>query len=754
MKSYAKFVKQGAIFAAICAATLALPLFADIDPNDYAFSFNVKFAGYAGSTTLTNFPALIRLSEARNDFKYSACKLADGADTRFYDADGNLLPSEVDTWNPDGESLVWVCVPELNKDTVITVCYGNAAAPAVTPTDVWTNGYVAVWHMNAAEGSRSQRDSTASGKTVTCPASYADGVQSGVGGKIGLAARCGLRADNYGGYGISDSGYFDGFGEITVEAWTFRDSDAETLSVAGTIIEKSRRSSNWAYVWSMYEQANSEKIGFWLYSDQNSEGKWLTAPDAVPAKGEWHYHARRWSGTTGVNSRTLDADSFSSGSAPETPDTLKTVSDGILCIGNSTTLALENNSLNTPFHGDIDEVRISSVARSGDWIKASYDTVATAGFVSYEAQNDWPQYSHKFTMSFPGVAEGTTLENFPVLVKISETGIPGFRYADCEKEGGADLRFTDGNGTSPLPCEVESWDPNGTSFIWVKVPTLTKDTRITGYYGWNLAPAVDATDVWDEHYSAVWHMGAASGSRSQKDSTSNGKTVICPATYSDAVQSGVEGAVGLAARCGLRSDNLGGFEIADSGYFDGYGEITIEAWTFRDVGAEKPSVNGTIVEKSRYTGSWLQGWSVYEQANGEKVGCYYYSEKYSGGKWMAAPTDTPAQGEWHYHARRWSGTTGVLARTLDATTDTSGGLATVPDTLRTVADGTLCIGNRSSNVNGTTPFHGDIDEVRISKVARSDAWVKATHDTIANNSSFTTYGEAQEQIKGLLIIVR
>ena len=742
-----KTSRSSLLFAAALFAPCALLA-------DYAKEFNVKFAGYAGTTALTNFPALIRLSQARNGFDYSKCRLADGGDVRFFDADDNLLPCEVDTWDPNGESLIWVSVPELTKDTVITVRYGSAEAPAVTATDVWTNGYVAVWHMGAEEGSRSQSDATMNGKTVTCPSEYATGVQSGVDGKVGLAARFGLRSDNFGGFSRSGSGFFDGFGEITVEAWTFRDEGAEKPSSNATIVDQSRYTGSWGQGWSMYEQANSEKIGFWFYRS-NDQGTWMTAPSATPAQGEWHYHARAWSGTTGVTLRTLDATTDSSGSAPATPETLRSVENSTLCIGNRSA----NVNGTTPFRGVIDEVRISNVFRSKDWVSASYATVASDDFAVYEVPNDWGRYTYKFSVSFPGVPDSATLTDFPVLVKVSEAGIPGFLYADCTKEGGADLRFTDGNGMAPLPCEVETWDTNGVSTVWVKVPTLTKDTRITGYYGWNLAPAVSPTDVWDEHYRAVWHMNSAEGSRSQKDSTANGKTVTCPANYSDGVQSGVEGKVGLAARCGLRSDNYGGFGISDSGYFDGYGEITVEAWTFRDVGAETLSVVGTIIEKSRRSSNWKYAWSMYEQKNGEKIGFWFYSGVHTDGLWLTAPDPTPAQGEWHYHARRWSGTTGVDSRTLDVTTATSqSSVPATPDSLTTVSDGILCIGNCTtlglSNNTLNTPFHGDIDEVRISDIARSDVWVKATHDTIADNATFTTYGNAHLNAKATVIFFR
>ena len=51
-------------------------------------------------------------------------------------------------------------------------------------------------------------------------------------------------------------------------------------------------------------------------------------------------------------------------------------------------------------------------------------------------------------------------------------------------------------------------------------------------------------------------------------------------------------------------------------------------------------------------------------------------------------------------------------------------------------------------------FPGSIDEVRISTVARSADWVKASHDTVTE-SSFAKYGSAWENVdKGVIIIFR
>ena len=739
----------------LCAAAVAVPfaLLADIvDPADYAASFDIKFAGYAGTTELTDFPALIRLSAARNAFDYSKCA-ADGSDLRFADSAGNLIPHEIDTWNPNGESTVWVKVPTLTRTTVIRAFYGYkgaSQAPAVTATDVWDSGYVGVWHMGTAEGAFTQTNSTAGGKNIAPNASYRAGILCGVEGAVGRAAELGRDGVTTGGFGVSDSGdVFDGFSALTLEAWTFQTSYS---SATATLFEK-KVPNPYTLAYNFYQRADSSgQIAGYAAKDDagNTAGVWQSTHDGAQLN-EWTHQVFRWNGVIGQNTGFLNgANVYDQTQEARKGDGRKV--GGWLFIGNSGVDQWGNNV----FHGKIDEVRISSVARSDDWVVASHDTIANEDFASYEDSNEWRKYARKFKVSFPGVTAGATLTDFPVLVRLSETSPAGFRYADCAKANGADLRFADENGTL-LPCEVEVWNPEGESLIWVKVPTLTADTRITGYYGWNLAPMVDATEVWDENFLAVWHMDAAEGSRSQSDSTANGKKVTCPSECASGVQSGVAGKLGKAARFGLASSNRGGFGISDpDNHFDGLGEITVEAWTLRAAGAEVPTANAVIVEKSRYDSGWKYAWSMYEQKNGEKIGFWLYSDTNSGGLWLSAPRATPTQGDWHYHARRWSGTTGVNARTLDDSTESTAPASapTTPDTLNVVSGGILCIGNRTTNTNGTTPFPGSIDEVRISDVARSDAWVKATYDTIADHAAFTRYGTAADNIPATVVFFR
>ena len=70
-------------FAAACAAVLCAfgVAVADNPFAGYAHKAKITFVGYAGESTLTNFPALVRLAEDKGGFRYADCAQANGAGT-------------------------------------------------------------------------------------------------------------------------------------------------------------------------------------------------------------------------------------------------------------------------------------------------------------------------------------------------------------------------------------------------------------------------------------------------------------------------------------------------------------------------------------------------------------------------------------------------------------------------------------------------------------------------------------------------
>ena len=151
--------------AAICVAA-AMPSWAA------AKSVTLTLSGYEGTTTLTNFQALVKLTEGRYGFSYNDYAAKDGSDLWFEDSSGNVIPHELDHWNASGDSFVWVRVPEVSgTDTSIVMHWGEAKTAAQTATEnVWKNyndgkgGFAGVWHMNV--NNANETDATGNGLTA------------------------------------------------------------------------------------------------------------------------------------------------------------------------------------------------------------------------------------------------------------------------------------------------------------------------------------------------------------------------------------------------------------------------------------------------------------------------------------------------------------------------------------------------------------------------------------------------------------
>ena len=757
------------VVAALCAALLcATSACADtpVDWTKYAHSFKVKFSGYAGTTTLTDFPVLVRISESRIAFPlYAKCKVPDGGDLRFSDASGALLPSEVEAWNPGGESLVWVKVPSLDADTVITGHFGCTSPDAVTPSDVWSNGFLGVWHLNADAGSLIQANSVAEGKSFVLP-SNAVGVLSGTNGVAGLAAAFGQSDSGNGAYALSDSAKkYSGFDKLTVEYWTYyNDHSVGGLDYDARVLYKYN-------AWSSFEANGNGRMGFTF--KLGGSDKYVNPTDSTANKAQpkvWNHTVSVFNGT--YSGEGTDADTKYNRAVYLNGTSLSTANSDIhgTMVSNGEPLYLGNNgSGNEPYHGIIDEVRLSTMTRSADWVKATYDTIANSAFAVYEGpQLDWTVYGKKFPLTFTNIAESVTLTDFPVLVRISEydsgtgKGIKNFRYADCRKPDGGDMRFFDESGTL-LASEVDIWNTNGESLVWVKVPTLAKGTKIWAHYGSKYVHAVNPKDVWSNGFLGVWHLGAE-GSSDQPDSVEGGNSFKLTTDYADGVRAGTNGVAGLAAAFNQRSgDGYGAYTIADSSQkYSGFTKFTVEYWTYQNDHAPSaaPS-NAQILFKSN-------AWSAFEAQGNGRNGLQIYISGNSGESYVNAANNAqnkPVQAVWNHSVHVFDGSDGGVAgedTTINRAVYLNGrrcDLSSSSELKGTlVSNGNkLCLGNNNAPSSGNkypAPYRGIIDEVRISTVTRSAAWVKATYDTIANNAAFTAYGSARNTREGLTVNIR
>ena len=96
-------------FTVAVLAACGLAVSAALAATSYQAKLTVQ--GYEGAE-LADFPVLVRLSsQTVAGFDYTQCQ-ADGSDVVFVDEIGEPINCQLDTWNPDGESLFWVKLPQ------------------------------------------------------------------------------------------------------------------------------------------------------------------------------------------------------------------------------------------------------------------------------------------------------------------------------------------------------------------------------------------------------------------------------------------------------------------------------------------------------------------------------------------------------------------------------------------------------------------------------------------------------------------
>ena len=344
-------------------ATKVTLSYGQLAADSYAKSMSIKFNLVQQGVTLTNFPALVRLSTETPGFSYADFRKAKGGDLRFADADGNRLPHEIDTWNEDGVSTVWVKVPRLEKDTTISAFYGCTGTPvAVDPKDVWDLDYVGVWHLGERALPLEESSLTSSDFEFASGPSVGYAARGVVGGSVDFG-------DPQRGRMLQapDHDALDGFTKCTFEAWTFPTNRPASGDKNAAILSKRAGWGNKAS-YHLYDTGS----GASLVVSSNSTTHTSAASIGSVAANTWTHLA--------VSFDAGSLKSYKNGASAGTATcAVKKINSGAadLCLGNFNPTDARN------FPGRIDEVRISKVARSAAWVKATHDTIANAGSATY-----------------------------------------------------------------------------------------------------------------------------------------------------------------------------------------------------------------------------------------------------------------------------------------------------------------------------------------------------------------------------------
>ena len=328
-------------------------------------------------------------------------------------------------------------------------------------------------------------------------------------------------------------------------------------------------------------------------------------------------------------------------------------------------------------------------------------------------------FGSRLKLTFAGYTRGEVLTNFPVLINLSAS-LPGFSYRQLASPIGGDLRFTDSDGLTVIPHEIDEWNTNGVSSVWVQVPQLSgPNDFIWAYWGNPLATNLPASStngaVWSSGYDLVWHLKEAGfpfADSTQQHPASSG---VAPFSTTGFIGHGVQ--------------FNGSSQYLSAGAFDVGNAFTLSAWVKTD-----PTVsNIQAVWASKPGGYTSAGFGLYvNNFNTSDQSLWLETSDGAAGKDAETGQALVTSNQWHFVTAvvdRSGGTARMFVDGLDHTVKTTA--QTTFPTLATV--------NLGRFTNGTFYFKGAMDEVRIESGLRSSNWIWASSMTVASNSSFANY---------------
>lgn len=276
------------------------------------------------------------------------------------------LPFEVERFDAStGDALLWVSLPELAVGNaggkVSLYLYYDLGAGSYSDVDALWDSYAAVWHLadDAAGGTFATSTSPTLEAQVSRGAAVAANTPMGQG----------LAFDRTQELGIAGAGAMDpGTGSLTYSMWVYHPT-AVTLSEVPLYTG--------GYWWDEpgfdFELGTGEWCAY--ISDGVTQSSVCVDPSVIRA--DWAHLAAVVDRSKGslefyINGRTVGTDTLPPGALDSTP----------VVIGDSTA----TTSTREPFGGSIDEIRVSHVARTPQWIRAEYHNISTRSAIAGAAE--------------------------------------------------------------------------------------------------------------------------------------------------------------------------------------------------------------------------------------------------------------------------------------------------------------------------------------------------------------------------------
>jgi hypothetical protein len=684
--------------------------------NGYTYSKKITIDHLLVPSTQTNFPFLLcfngACTESTNltDLKTvanggkiqntanNAISVSGPADLVFCDAAsaGTAIKYETALYTATTgamEAYVQIASLSSSSDTILYMFYGNSGV-STTQQDLslWTDvSYAAVYHF--PDGSTlGLKDSTSNANNGTNHSATA--TTGKIDGGINISSQYATAAS---------SATFKPTAAITIDAWTLTNSCPTVAVIAGVGYRNTGVWSEPFWAWGFRNFQCRPVITIAVGGTRKDSG--FTGTQTVT--GAWYYQAGVYDGS---NLKT-----YLNGDIQNNPAQSGSIDYNS---GGSDALAIGTDSAASQgeyWDGKLDEVRISTIARSTDWLKLSYNNgIAPSSMYSVATPTGaCSGYSFRRTIVQDHTKiPNTDQTNFPMLVAGTYSWLATVANGgNLQNASGFDVCFaSDSAGTTALPYDTDYWTAaTGASAYWFPISlSHTVDTSLYIFYG-NSSITTAQTNpaaVWGPNYKAVYHLGNGS-SLSLSDSGLAANTLTQTGTVTAA--SGIIGGSAL-----FTSGNY----LATSGFGMPSGTTTrVESMWMKFTSSSSPvriggyGSAGTQGQDFRF--EWVSPNFALSIGNGSRFGTW--------------TLDT----SWHYIVAVFSGTTNNdITIYMDGVLFGSTGSVNV----WTLATPGCCIDLSGSA--GSFQFPGNIDEFRVRTGSETVDWVASEY---ANQNSPSTF---------------
>jgi hypothetical protein len=452
------------------------------------------------------------------------------------------------------------------------------------------------------------------------------------------------------------------------------------------------------------------KPGFPSEFDNQTRSGWANIPSSgIPG---WFYYTNIYNGT----STTYINGIVNAGLASYRPS--------IECLGR-----LEGSA--TYINGQIDEFRVSSDIKSPGWILTEFENQRPGSTFVTLGASAFLGYNYETEINVQPAEGDEDLIDFPLLIN---TTLDRLKHASqgggILNSNGYDLIFTD-TDYNRLDHEIQQYDPlSGKLIAWVRIPVLDSSlpTSIRMLYGRNNVtnnPSSEGT--WNSNYAAVWHMADSEDDIS--DATSNNNDGTNHGTTD------VDGKIG-------RGREFNGHYIQipyDPSLELVNNQVTLQAWVLRPANALQDGpfiVKGSTMNQERYM--------LGLQNNTNRINTRLTT---SSGHFRDDSDEVIPENIWTHLTFVYDGTLNTNPRKLVYKNGVLVDKHFADGIITNAITDQIHFGRRLGTDDRY--FRGSLDEIRISKTARSPSWISTEFLNQNNPGAFVGFSE-EETISGNL----